>query len=199
MARMSDMELVMWMTNFIEVVGAAPADYGLTAAQVTEVVNFRDGLQAAITKREGSEGVFRADVAAQQGSRNIADPFISFLIASIKKNPNVSPEKKINARIEPNKPATSTPPVTPAAIMANGYENGINVVRWDRSGNKPNTQFILEYREAAETSFEYLATTTETVFNHIGMKPGMQCAYRVKAQRAGQESPYSNVAVVYMA
>lgn len=197
-ADMNDAQLTAWATNFAGVVGAAPADYGLTAAQVTELENTGEHLQAKMTSRVAAEDAARAAVAAQKAGRAALEPLCTYYNTIIKANPSISDAQKSAAGIDVKKPPTHTAPAMPTGLTANGFENGTNVLRWERAGNKPSTQFIVECRAAAETAFEYLGTTTEITYTHTGATPGKQCAYRVKAQRAGEESQYSNVAVVYM-
>lgn len=197
-ADLSDNQLVEWMTNFMAVAVATPEKYGVTAAQLQEMRTNRNDLQAKMTARVAAEEAAKASVAAQKGSRGTNDDFCSYINKIVKADPNVTDADKIAVGVEPDKPPTRTPPVTPTDLVVNGYQDNRNALKWNRAGNKQNTQFIVEYLEAPETEFEYLATTTETTYEHKGAMPGKQCAYRVKAQRSGEESGYSNVAVVYM-
>lgn len=195
---MSDAELINWMTNCITVAEPNPEKYGLTAAQVTALKAKRNDLIAKMNARIAADDAAKAATAAQTASRNSAEPDCSYLTTIIKANPNISDADKIALGIEPKKAPTRTAPVTPTGLIVNGYENGTNFLKWERAGNKPNTMFIIECREEGETDFKYLAATTETSYEQKSATVGRQCAYRAKAQRSGEESAYSNVAVVYM-
>jgi hypothetical protein len=195
---MTDAELREWATNFEQVVGASPGDYGVTAAVITDLGTSNTGLGTKMTERVSIEEARKAVIVAQKESRNDLESRCSYLNTTIKADPDVSDTAKVAAGIDLPKPPTHTPPEAPAELTVKGYENGTNVLKWKRAGNKPGTQFIVEYREGAETEFEFLCTTTRITCEHKGATPGMQCVYRVKAQRAGEESPYSNTAVVYM-
>ena len=197
-ADMSNAELSAWITNFTTVVGASPTTFGFTSDQVSEFADGNTSLQSRTTATVALRESTSAAIKAEQIERDYMESRCSLFNTTLKINPDVAENKKIQAGIDPNKPPTHTPPVAPTDLIANGYENGTNVLRWSRADNKTGTQFVIEYREAAQTEFEMLDVTTQTTYTHEGVTPGMQCAYRVKAKRAGESSPYSNIAVVYM-
>jgi hypothetical protein len=194
---MSDSQLIAWMDNFYTVTQAAPAQYGVTAEQVGAVKTKADDLRDKMAARQTAEDAAKAAVSAQKASRDSAVPDVSYLNTIIKANPNISDADKEAAGIDLRKPASKTPPVRPENLVANGFEDGRNVLKWERAGNKPNTQFIIECKADGETGFSYLATVTETKYENRGATPGKRCTYRVKAQRNGEESTYSNEAIVY--
>lgn len=194
---MTDDELVAWMTTFVTVAGPNPAKYGITAAQIIEITAARNDLQTLIDARNAAEDAFRSSVTAQQDSRKTQEPKASYIYQSIKINTAIPDADKEAVGVSPNKPRTKTPPVRPESLVVNGYEDGRNVLKWKRAGNKATTQFIIEVKFEGETAFAYLATTTDTKFEQLGVKPGRRATYRVKAQRSGEESTYSNEASVY--
>lgn len=196
-SELTDVELLAWMDNFVTVATPAPEEYGVTAAQVTSLSTKADDLREKIAARQTADDAAKAAVKSQQGSRKNAEPDVSYLNTIIKANKNISDPNKEAAGIDVPKPRTKTPPIRPEDLVVNGYEDGRNVLKWSRAGNKSNTQFIIENKFEDETNFAYLATTTETKYEHRGVKAGRRCAYRVKAQRSGEESTYSNEAIVY--
>lgn len=194
---MTDVELLGWMDNFVTVATIAPAQYGTTAAQVNNLKNKADDLRELIAARQTADQAARAAVAAQQASRDSSEPDASFLNTTIKANPNISDADKQAVGIDPAKPRSKTAPVRPEDLTVNGFEDGRNVLKWSRAGNKPNTQFIVEFKSEGAADFAYLATTTETKYEQLSVKAGTRYTYRVKAQRSGEESTYSNEATVY--
>jgi hypothetical protein len=195
--RMTDAEMVMWLGNIIAVGGANPDVYGLTHAQIADLTAKRDDLQASMSLRATADDAAKAAFVEQRTNRVRANTLASYLNISVKINPNVTTANKEAIGIAMPKPPSKTPPVRPEDLTAKGFEDARNVLRWKRAGNKPKTQFIVECKRAGETDFEYLATTTETKYEHRGATPGERCAFRVKAQRGGEESTYSNEASVY--
>ena len=194
---MNDFELLEWMDNFVAVAASAPTDYGTTAAQVTSLSAKADDLRAKMALRTTAEDAAEAATTAQSTSRQSAEPDCSTLNIVIKANKAIPVENKNKVGIEMPKPPSKTPPVRPEDLVANGFEDGRNTLKWSRMTNKPNTQFIIEYKFVDDVKFQYLTTTTETKYDHLGTTVGLRCFYRVKAQRAGEESTYSNEAMVY--
>ena len=196
-SKMTDVELLAWMDNFVTVAGTAPADYGTTVAQVTALGVKADDLRAKMALRTTADDAAEAATTAQSTSRQSSEPDCSTLNIVIKANKAIPVENKNKIGIEMPKPPTKTPPVRPEDLVANGFEDGRNTLKWSRMGNKPNTQFIIEYKFVDDLKFQYLTTTTETKYDHRNTVVGKRCFYRVKAQRAGEESTYSNEAMVY--
>lgn len=196
-ADMNDFELLEWMDNFVDVAASAPTDYGTTAAEVTALGVKADDLRAKMALRTTAEDAAEAATSAQRTSRQNAEPDCSTLNIVIKANKNIPIENKNKVGIEMPKPPTKTPPVRPENLVANGFEDGRNVLKWKRMTNKPTTQFIIEYKFVDDLKFQYLTTTTETKYDHLDCIVGKRCFYRVKAKRAGEESTFSNEAMVY--
>lgn len=194
---MTDVELLAWMDNFVSVTTAAPEDFGINEAQVDALKTKANDLRASIAARQTAEDAAKAMVINQKTNRQSAEPDVSYLGTIIKANPNVSDANKQAIGIETAKPRARVAPMRPGNLVANGFEDGRNVLKWNREGNKPNTQFIVEAKDATAANFSYLATTTETKYEQLGVKPGTRYTYRVKAQRSGEESTYSNEAMVY--
>ena len=196
-SKMSDFGLLEWMDNFVAVAASAPTDYGTTAAQVTSLSAKADDLRAKMALRTTAEDAAEAATTAQSTSRQSGESDCSTLNIVIKANKAIPVENKNKVGIEMPKPPTKTPPVRPEDLVANGFEDGRNTLKWSRTGNKPNTQFIIEFKFVDDVKFQYLTTTTETKYDHRNTVVGKRCFYRVKAQRAGEESTYSNEAMVY--
>ncbi len=196
-SRMSDSEILAWMDNFVTVAAPTPTDFGTTAAEVTALSAKADDLRTKMALRTTADDAADAAVTAQQTSRQSAEPEASRLNIVIKANSNIPVENKNKVGIEMPKPPTKTPPVRPENLVVNGFEDGHNTLKWSRMGNKPSTQFIIEYKLVSDVKFQYLSTTTETKYDHLGTTVGLRCFYRVKAKRAGEESTYSNEAMVY--
>lgn len=197
-SQMSNSELTAWVDNSTTIIGASPTEYGMTAGVITDLGDQNTLLKTSMTNRVAADDAASAALKTEQTERGKLEKLASFISQTIKINPDVSDSNKILAGIEPNKSPTRTPPVAPTELMVNGYENVTNVLKWNRAGNKPGTQFIIEYREGDETEFKMLDSVTETTYTHTGRTPGVKCAYRIRAKRGKESSAYSNIAVVYM-
>lgn len=195
---MSEADLINWMTNCLAVADSDPEAYGLTVAKLSAMGGRLNELIAKRSARLALEDAAKAATAAQTASRKLVEADGASVETIVSGNPDISDADKIAIGIEPRKAPTYTAPVAATELVASGYENGTNVLKWNRAGNKPGTIFIAECREGDETDFKYLGAVTKTSFEHKNAVPGRQCVYRVKSQRGGEESEYSNTAVVYM-
>ena len=85
----------------------------------------------------------------------------------------------------------------PTNLVAYGTDIGINLLSWNRNGNKANTTFIIEAKIGAATTWQIVGTATKAEFKHTGQTPGQKVSYRVLARRPAGDSDFSNTAVVY--
>ena len=120
------------------------------------------------------------------------------LARRVQSNPAVTPALKSNLGLNPktNKPGAVTP-ITPVGLMAEGYSNGVNELKWNRNGNHPSTVFLVEALIADAPDFVQIGGVTATKFTHSGVTPGQKITYRVVARRRNVYSDPSDVAVLY--
>jgi hypothetical protein len=83
-------------------------------------------------------------------------------------------------------------------LQVNGCANGVNELRWNRTGNAPTTIFFVENRLAGSTTWGFVAAITGTRFNHMGQTPGQEQYYRVTSIRAGVNSAPTPQVGVYI-
>jgi len=196
-SKLTDVELLAWMDNFIVVATVDPAKYGVKLSDITSLHGKADDLRSKIALRQTAEAAAKAAVKSQQASRDDLESEVATLAANIKNNKNVTDADKEAINIDTPKPRSKTAPTRPENLVAEGFADGRNVLKWDRAGNKPNTVFVVECKAEDETAFSYLQSVTATKCEHKNVKPGKHYAYRVKAQKSGEESTYSNEATVY--
>jgi hypothetical protein len=91
----------------------------------------------------------------------------------------------------------TSPPSAPANLVAMGTSDGVNSLRWSRSGNRQGTTFIIEARIGETKDWTIIDAVTGSTYKHKNQTPGVTAQYRVKAKRGESESGYSNTAVVY--
>ena len=141
-ADMTDADLSAWTTNFATVVGAVPADYGLTAAQVTAIQSANTDLQEKMTARFAAIEAANAAIAAQKNCRETLESQASYYNTIIKASKTITDAEKEAAGIDIKKPATHTPPTIPTDLTVRGFDYGTNFLRWKRAGNKPGTKSL---------------------------------------------------------
>src|SRR5687768_13133913 len=105
-ADMNDSELAAWTINFSSVAGVTPSDYGLTAAQITDLQTISADLQSKMTARLAAEDAARAAVAAQKTTRAALEPICSYYNTIIKANPDITDAAKTAAGIDIKKTPT---------------------------------------------------------------------------------------------
>lgn len=197
-SNMSDAKLLSWMKNFVGTTKDDPESFGVTAEQVANIETKMEDLEEKMAARYTAAEAARAAVVAQKLSRLSALPDCSFLATIIRKNQKIPDANKVHAAVPPRKAPAYTPPVAPFGLTVSGDETGTNFLKWKRAGNKSNTLFIIECRADGDEHFKFLGMATRTTYEQKNAIVGKQCLYRVKAQRAGEQSGYSNTAVVYM-
>jgi hypothetical protein len=91
----------------------------------------------------------------------------------------------------------TSPPSAPADLVVVGTSDGVNSLKWSRSGNRQGTTFIIEARTGESKIWAIVDAVTGATYKHKNQTPGVTAQYRVKAKRGEAESSYSNTAVVY--
>lgn len=86
----------------------------------------------------------------------------------------------------------------PEGLIVEGFADGTNFLKWQRSGNDKRNLFIVEARIGDAADYMMVGATTKTKFYHQNQKPGVPVRYRVYATRGGRVSPHSNDAALYL-
>ena len=92
------------------------------------------------------------------------------------------------------RPVTPQPPLE---LSATGYSNGVNALGFTGNNSAGRVLYIIEAKVADASKYSMIGTTKAQRFKHTGVKPGVPCQYRVRAQAARGVSDWSNEAVVY--
>ena len=72
----NDADFLAWMNNFISVLNANLATFGLVAADLTPLTNARNDFQTKLGNFQTAEAAFRAASEAKKTSRNAAEPLV---------------------------------------------------------------------------------------------------------------------------
>ncbi|HEX8265810.1 MAG TPA: hypothetical protein VF596_10415 [Pyrinomonadaceae bacterium] len=201
--KLTDSEYLVWLNNFINVVNANNTILNLTVGQIDDLNDQRTALQAKINARIAAEETLRAAVVAQQMARDDSQEDIAFYNKSFRVIPNMTDDLLEQLGLTVSEGASSPPPNTPLDLVAQGFSNDLNVLKWKRNENKPNTIFFIECKSGMSdggmtSEWMQVGATSKTSFEHRIEKAGEQCIYRVYASRNDLTSPYSNEAVVYL-
>ena len=82
-------------------------------------------------------------------------------------------------------------------LTVKGCDDGVNVLKWNRTGNAQGTQFIIEASPNGNTLWDLVDVVTRTDYKHNDQVPGEKQYYRIRSKRAGITSPPSPAVVVY--
>lgn len=195
--RMSDAELLVWLSNFIAIGTANQTTLKFTPAEIAELTALYNDLGVKVNAKLAAVEASRAATETAKTVRDNNLDKISYYNKTFKLDKDVTKALIEQLGLKPDAARTSPPPTEPLELNAAGFDNGINRLKWKRNGNKPNTQFVIEAMIGNATEFSQIGVTTKTEFEHLNQKPGVQVIYRVKAVRTGRESIYSNEFVLY--
>lgn len=195
--RMTNAELTAAMTTWIELSPEEQRTLKLEteiAALTAERDELRESMQAETAARNALDA---AENRTKQARAN-AISRMSSNDARIKPDKNIPQSLKSIAGITaPDVVPTSSVPTVPLDCAVQPNANGINLVKWNRNGNRQGTQFIVEFRVGETGAWQIAGIVTAAKFAHTGRTPGERVYYRVRAQRAGLSSANSNEAVAY--
>lgn len=144
---------------------------------------------------EAAKSAAKGAVSTKNKTRQSTTTAIREAAARILASPAATPAIIAAFGMNPN-PVVSGPVSVPLNLVANASSNGICEVKWKRNGNASNTVFVLESKSSTG-NWTMFGTTTKTKFTDTNATPGVQKFYRVRAERGGSVSAYSNEAVIY--
>lgn len=187
-----------WMANFNTVCVANAATLGLDPAELAEIsganTQFANAFNAQETARNASLGA--TALCDQEWSEALA--VAAKYNAQFQAIPGISPLLLGQLGLSvPSGGGGTIPVFEPTNLSAIGYSNGVNSLRWNKSGNEGGTTYVIEASFGDGGTWTIIDTTTVTRYDHQGQTPGEFVRYRVIAQRGQTKSAPSNTASVY--
>lgn len=191
-------EAMVFLENFATVAQNNKEELGLTEEQLTVIKTTKNKYQSDLNAKQAADDNQTAKITIMRETHKEANDLVSFYNTTLKATKTISrsslQQLGLNVTTENSSP---TSPVMPTDVVAEGFSNGINKVKWKKGANISGTQYIIEAKSGDAAEFSYAGVTTKSTFEHKNQKPGVRTFYRVKAQRNDEPSPYSNEAVVY--
>ena len=194
----NDAEFAVWLANFINKATEHKTALNLTNPQITaleaKLVAFNANLALKQQKKEESVGQTalvrdeRKDLNKDVGLLNNGFKAIDGLASNIL--------EELGLSVNESNFGASTPSA-PADLVATGTSDGVNSLKWNRSGNRQGTLFIIEAKLGDSNVWVMIDAVTGSNYKHKNQTPGVKAQYRVKAKRGDLESGYTNTAVVY--
>lgn len=191
----TDAALNTWLANFAAKCNQYDSELGLTSTELLEISNFATDFAAVLKLIDEMKESLKGEVAGKNSLRSNATADVRAYAKRFKAIAGISPTILSSLGIVSN--SSSGPVVTVNGLVVTGCSDGINFLKWNRNGNGPNTQFIIESSETGAGNWEFVSVTTKTSFNHEDQIPGEQQFYRIKSNRAGVTSNPCMPVVVY--
>ena len=176
------------MTLYGTLLGFSPAEKTAVSASVT-------AFSTDWATSEEAKSTAKGAVSTKNKTREATTSAIREAAARILASPAATPAIIASFGMNPN-PVVSGPVAVPLNLVGNATSNGNCELKWKRNGNASNTVFVLESKSATG-NWTMFGTTTKTKFTDTNAAPGVQKLYRVRAERGGTVSAYSNEAVIY--
>jgi hypothetical protein len=100
----NDAEFLAWMNNFITVLNANLATFGLVAADLTPLTNARNDFQTKLGNFQTAETAFRTASEAKKTARNTAEPLFRQMAQRINRHPAMTNALRAQLRLTVPKP-----------------------------------------------------------------------------------------------
>jgi len=194
----NDAEFAVWLANLINKATINRVILKLTEEQLEALEAKLTAFNANLALKQQKKEESVAQTALVKNLRNDLNKDIGFLNTGIKGidglASNIIEELGLNANEERNNGST---PSAPADLVATGTSDGTNSLKWNRSGNRQGTTFIIEAKIGDSDSWVMIDAVTGSTYKHKNQTPGVKIQYRVRAKRGEIVSGVSNTAVVY--
>ncbi len=194
----SEATLIAWGETFTSVAGQNLTTLKMTATEMAAFGQLVNALKDARAALEVLRSQAKGATMGKDTDRILVESAARQMNLRIQGTAGVSDDLKrqLGLTVRNATPARRRP-LVPMNPTVNGYQTGVNALRWERNGNTNGTQFDIEYRAGEVSAFSPLITVTAARFDHQNQTPGVPVTYRIRARRAGFASPFSTEATVY--
>ncbi|HMS54319.1 MAG TPA: fibronectin type III domain-containing protein [Fimbriimonadaceae bacterium] len=178
---------------------AAPATFGLSVAQATEMSDsaelFNEALAAWNAARIAADTASFDKQTQRETSLAVFSQYLNLMYA----NPSVSSSSILSLGFAPRS-TSKTPilPFIPQEPFALPSADGSVKVSWKAGDNKYGVIYEVEVSDADESNWTLLASTTKTRLTFNDFAPGVPKWFRIRATKNGEVSPYSVNAGIYI-
>ncbi len=184
-----------WLANFAAKCETYEDTVGLTAEQILAMQSQSSTFSDDLTGVEAARLAFKTSVQSKDTSRKSSTAMARTLAKQIKGAPGATDAILADFGILTS--STVGPVVTVTGLDIVGCDDGVNKLKWDRTGNANGTMFLIESSYDGLTGWELVDVTTKVTYNHTDQIPGQRQFYRIKSKRASTTSPACPPEVVY--
>ena len=194
---LKDAEFMIWLSNFLTVANANLLPLGLIAGDLTPISTLQPTYTSNLNDVEAKKAALAGAVDTKDATKDSIIQKVRVVVNKIQANPAVTPALKaqlgISTREGGQYPAS---PVPPNELVAELLPNGSIELDWNRNGNAPGTQFVIEYSLLPAGAWTLLNVVTKTSYIHESHVLGTGIQYVVKARKGNETSGASNLAIV---
>lgn len=196
--KLKDAEVGPWVEKFNTAAATYSAELDLTPDDLTTLNDTATKFKGKYSASEAAKSAAADAVQAKDEEReNLNGVYMEFTNKIQALNPPDHIKAALGITIRDTEP-TPLLPYRPEELTADPTPTGDIFLNWKRGQNKPNMQFVIEYRTKANPEFTMLDIITATRYTHKGHTPGEFIAYRIKARKGDRYSEPSNEAAVYV-
>jgi hypothetical protein len=195
---MNNAEFTIFCTNLLNEIEINKNTLSFVPEKVTELANGNDLHKTDLVTRTNLQDGVKAVNVGIKGRRKNLNKLVSQLETAAKNNDNVSDSLLETLGFDAREGnAAATPVTAPKQLSVSGSSDGINLLKFNRNGNRQGTLFYIYAKIGNATEAVLVDVITNTNYEHKNQTPGVKVQYFVKAKRGDVESAASNTAVVY--
>lgn len=168
---------------------------GFSTAAKNSATTASTTFSAALTETVSAKAALKGAVATKDATRKSTTTTIRALAAQVKANPLSTPEILAAFGLTPNVTPSGGVNI-PSQLVVIPQTQGFAKLTWKRSGNAPATVFVIQARNA-DGDWVMIGTSTKSNFTDVDANPGIPKWYRIRAERGGVVSPWTNEVSIY--
>lgn len=194
----TDLDFAWWVRRFGSLVLEDAAELGVSEERAQEMVELAAAFFALNREQEALKLRLRSKTLEKDQLREKAEALARSLAQEIRANDGVEAPKLCNLGLSGRKTRSRiVRPRTPHTLHAMPNLQGYVDLVWDGNGNRPGVVYLIERRSGKGGAFEIVGSSTATRYRVKNQRVGEEALFRVRAQRRGELSGYTNIAYAY--
>ncbi len=195
--RLPEVQFRPWFSNFVTTAAANALTLGLDPGQVTALTAANTDYQSAVAAYSAAHDSAKAATTTKNAQYNAALQLVQLYANQWQIDPSVSDTLKQQLGLNIRDTVPSPRPIYPVTqVSGTGNSVGTVKLRWDRNGNLPGCNYMVQSRPVGGTDWTLVTATTRTRLA-LGEQPLSATEYRVVTERRGNFSEPSDSVVVY--
>ena len=187
-----------WLAYFAVAVERYQDQLDLDGLDVEAMYEANVTLHDSLAGVETAKSTLRQQTEAKDAARRNVTAAVRALARRIQANPAVTPALKAALGLTPRtKKTVLRSPRPPTQFAAEGFANGTIELRWNASGNAPETLYLVEAAYGSTANFVGITAVTATRCTLEGHSAAMPVTFRIRARRRHEVSAPSESVTLY--